>query len=254
MSSSGLGVRPTLARTDDNKGYWEKVGGTYNDGWEQPAMAAMSRRERAFVAVTVSRTPARRVLDIGIGNGRIIDTVLENAGVESVYGIDIADEMVNVCRAKYATEPRVKGLAACDLSREPLCFHEQFDFVSAVRVLKYNPNWREVLQTVSTHLGPDGLFLFTMPNRDSLNRYSRYPVPTYTATGKEIAEACVHAGLRMVETKSFSKIPTRAYVLSDRLLYRDVILKAEGVLEAALGSARFGRELFVVAEGSGGRR
>ena len=253
MSSSGLGVRPTLARTDDNKGYWEKVGGRYNEGWEHPAMAAMSQRERAFVAATLGRTSGRCVLDIGIGNGRIIDTVLETAGVESVYGIDIAEEMVNVCRQKYATEPRVKGLSVCDLTREPLCFDEQFDFVSAVRVLKYNPNWRDVLRTVSAHLRPDGIFLFTMPNRDSLNRYSRYPVPTYTATVKEIADASRRAGLRVAETVSFSKIPTRAYRLSDRTVYRDLILKAESVLEAVFGSARFGRELFVVAGGSGGR-
>ena len=242
-----------MAQTDDNKGYWEQVGGSYNDGWKQPAMAAISQRERAFVAAILSRTPALSVLDIGIGNGRIIDTVLESPSVERVFGIDIADEMVNVCREKYAKEPRVKGLSVCDLSRGRLCFEEQFDFVSAIRVLKYNPNWKEVLQTVSAHLGPAGLFLFTMPNRDSLNRYSRYPVPTYTATDREITEACGRAGLRVVETTSFSKIPTRLYLLSDRLAYRDLILKAEGLLEASLGRARFGRELFVVAEGSGRR-
>lgn len=125
--------------------------------------------------------------------------------------------------------------------------------MSAVRVLKYNRNWRDVLQTVSDHLGPDGLVLFTMPNRNSLNRYSRYPVPTYTASAKEIEEACGRSGLRAVEVTGFSKIPTRLYVLSDRLAYRDVILKAEAVLHSTLGSARFGRELFVVAERSGRR-
>jgi SAM-dependent methyltransferase len=240
-----------LARTEDNKGYWEGVGGRYNDGWEQPGMAAMSARERALVADTLGRTPARRVLDIGIGNGRIIDTILGAPSVESVYGVDIAEEMVNVCRTKYAGEPRVKELVVCDLSHEPLPLDGPFDFVSAVRVLKYNARWRDVLAKVAERLTPEGLFLFSMPNRNSLNRWSRYPVPSYTTTTGELAEACRRSGLRIVDVTSFSKIPTRFYVLSDRVAYRDVILKAEGALDAALGTARFGRELFVIAERSG---
>jgi SAM-dependent methyltransferase len=247
----GLGVRATLARTDDNKRYWESVGGRYNDGWEQPGMAAMSRRERALVLSTVCRTPAHRVLDVGIGNGRIIDTILEAPGVESVYGIDIAEEMVKVCRAKYAGDPRVQELVVCDLAREPLPFDGPFDFVSAVRVLKYSAGWRDVLTKVAAVLAPEGLFLFSMPNRNSLNRWSRYPVPSYTTTTDELAVACRRSGLRIVDVTSFSKIPTRFYVLSDRVAYRDVLLKAEGALDAAVGTARFGRELFVIAERSG---
>ena len=236
-----------MARTKDNRSYWESVGRRYNDGWTHPAMAAMGQREMDFVSSVASRIPARCVLDIGIGNGRIIDTLLGQRAVERVYGIDIAEAMVNVCREKYAQEPRVKGLAVCNLPTEGLPFEEEFDFVSAVRVLKYNPDWRGVLPQISARLRPDGLFLFTMPNRDSLNRYSRYPVSTYTTTREEVAAACAESALRVVEVTSFSKIPSRAYQLSRSLAYRDVVLKVEDLLDASLGRARFGRELFVVA-------
>lgn len=240
-----------MPRTKDNRSYWQSVGHRYNDGWEHPAMAAMSRRETDFLTEVLSRTPGRSVLDIGIGNGRIIDSVLGQASVESVYGIDIAEAMVNVCRERYAEEPRVRGLAVADLPGEPLPFDEQFDFVSAVRVLKYNPDWREVLGLVSDHLGAGGLFVFTMPNRDSLNRYSRYPVPSYTTSAKEIADACRQVRLNVVEMTSFSKIPRRVHLLSRRVTYRDLMLRMEHLLDASFGKATFGRELFVVAEGEG---
>ncbi len=239
-----------MARTKDNRSYWESVGGRYNEGWDHPAMAALGRRELEFVAATLSRTAGRRVLDIGIGNGRIIDTVLARGGVESVYGIDIAEAMVEVCRAKYAHDERVKGLAVCSLSTDPLPFDGEFDFVSAVRVLKYDEHWREVVSVVSARLRPSGMFLFTMPNRNSLNRYSRYPVPTFTASPEELVTVCAAAGLRVVETTSFSKIPSRVYLLSRSHAYRDGVLAVERLLEASLGQATLGRELFVVAERS----
>jgi hypothetical protein len=105
-----------------------------------------------------------------------------------------------------------------------------------------------VLVAVAPRLVHGGHFLFTMPNRNSLNRYSRYPIPSYTTSTNEIADACFQAGLRVVDIRSFSKIPTRFYLLSSGPGWRDLMLKAEMKLEAGLGAERFGRELFVVAE------
>jgi SAM-dependent methyltransferase len=172
-----------MARVESSRRYWETVGAGYDRGWEHPAMRALGDREMEFVRGSLHQARARTVLDIGIGNGRVIETVLQSPHVEAVYGVDIAGEMVEVCRARFAGEPRVKELRVCDLAGAGLPFAQRFDFATAIRVLKYERDWPRLLSVVAGGLTPGGRFLFTLPNRNSLNRYSRYPVTTYPATG-----------------------------------------------------------------------
>lgn len=65
-----------------------------------------------------------------------------------------------------------KHLVVCNISKDKLPFKRNFDFISAVRVLKYNKNWQEIIGKIINHLHNEGIFVFTMPNKNSLLRFT----------------------------------------------------------------------------------
>src|SRR3954452_6992011 len=93
-----------------NREHWEQVGRSYSASWEPPAKQLLSHRELGFILRHLRMTPARTALDIGIGNGRILEAVLSDNDITRVHGLDIAGEMVTVCRRRFEHEPRDEGL------------------------------------------------------------------------------------------------------------------------------------------------
>jgi SAM-dependent methyltransferase len=221
-----------------NKAHWESVGAGYQAEWEPPAKQQLSEKELAFVARGLAGAPAAtRALDVGIGNGRILDHLLSVTTSTEFYGIDVAAAMVEVCRARFRDEPRVRDVALCDVSREPVPFDGPFDFISAIRVLKYSPSWK-----------PGGRFVFTMPNRNSINRLSRaYAVPWYRTSRRELEDVCDGAGLSITAMEGFSRLPYVAYRRATHGWALKAVIGGERALDRALGSTVGVRELFVDA-------
>lgn len=231
-----------------NRAHWEGVGSSYNTGWAHPAKQKLSQLELDFVSRYCNMTAAGQALDVGIGNGRILEHLLGSTSASRFYGIDLADAMVDDCRTRFGDEPRVMALERCDISRDVIPFETRFDFVSAVRVLKYSPNWREILGVLSSCLHPGGVLAFSMPNRSSLNRLSRpYAVPWYQATAGDIRQACLSAGLEVLELKGFARLPHAAYERSDHAWVMRAVLGAEAALGHLLGATALTREIFVAA-------
>lgn len=97
--------------TDADREHWSELGPGYRSGWQNPARQVMSRRELDFVTRHAARTPLRTVLDIGVGNGRILKELLAIAPPEcEVHGVDRSDEMLEVTRRRFSAEPRLVGL------------------------------------------------------------------------------------------------------------------------------------------------
>jgi SAM-dependent methyltransferase len=231
-----------------NKAHWESVGADYHVEWEPPAKQRLSEKELAFVARGLTAGPAARALDEGIGNGRILDHLLSVTTVTEFYGIDVAAAMVEVCHARFRDEPRVRGLALCDVSQEPVPFEGRFDFISAIRVLKYSPSWAASVTRLAGCLEAGGRLVFTMPNRNSLNRLSRdYAVPWYQASRRELEAVCDGAGLRITAVEGFSRLPYVAYRRAADGWPLKAVIGGEAALERLLGTTVGVRELFVTA-------
>lgn len=129
-----------------NKEHWDQLGGRYSLGWSSPSQQELSRKETDFVIRHIPAQPGNRVLDIGVGNGRILASLLAQPTVDEVYGIDIAPSMLEVCRYRLGSDPKLKQLALCDIASVPLPVDAPLHFISAVRVLKYMSNWWDVIQ------------------------------------------------------------------------------------------------------------
>ena len=227
--------------------HWQLLADGYSAGWEPPAKRRLNARELEFVGRHLDPS-AREALDIGVGNGRILAEILRRAPTCTVRGVDLAPAMVDVCRQRFAGEPRIADLQVCDVATEPLPFERSFDFISAIRVLKYSANWREVIQRLADALVVDGVFVFTMPNRNSLNRLSRaYAVEWHTASVSQIEHLCGEVGLTPIEMTGFVKLPYALYNAPKRRSTARAVVALDRALARHLGDATIAREIFVAA-------
>jgi len=113
--------------------------------------------ERAVAGLLVragALTPTSRVLEIGVGTGRIALPLVAHAGFYA--GIDLARPMMDRLRAKqpHAAVALIQG----DITRLPLS-SAAFDAVVAVHIFHLVPGWRAALAEAARALRPDGLLL-----------------------------------------------------------------------------------------------
>lgn len=230
-----------------NRRHWESIGAEYETGWQKAAKHRLSEKELRFVSRQLIRQPTRRALDVGIGNGRIIEHVLATTRTTELYGVDIAQEMVDVCSQKFATHNRVRDLRVCDVSAEALPFDAQFDFISAVRVLKYNANWKEIVVSLLDALVVNGIFVFSMPNRLSLNMISRsYDISWYTTTRRELEKLAKALRVSLLDICGFTKLPYFLYNNVGERVSHSVVAIDDRL--SGLSRTAFARELFVAVK------
>ncbi len=109
-------------------------------------------------------TSSSRVLEIGVGTGRIALPVAPH--IRAYYGIDLARPMLERLIAKRSTEPVyvVEG----DVTRLPFP-DAGFDAVIAVHIFHLIPAWREVLREVARVMRPGALLLHGWNDRMATN-------------------------------------------------------------------------------------
>jgi SAM-dependent methyltransferase len=199
-----------------------------------------------FIVSQLRRSEPRVALDVGIGNGRILEGMLAATKSTRFYGVDIADEMVAVCRERFRDEPRIGELMVCDASGLNIPIDGAFDFITAIRVITYSENWREIVSYLVSRLRPGGVFVFTMPNRNSLNRFSRaYAVPWYSTTRRELRETLEAAGTELVAVTGFVRLPHFMYDREQSPALAGLVTGTDAALGRVLGRELLVRELFV---------
>lgn len=115
----------------------------------------------ALIARVGSLSPSSRVLEIGIGTGRIALPVAAHVG--AYYGIDLSRGMMERLKAKRNGEPVyvVEGDAAC------LPFPDDaFDASVAVHIFHLIPGWRDVLRELERVLKPGAPLVHGWSKRD----------------------------------------------------------------------------------------
>lgn len=96
-----------------------------------------------------------RVLEIGIGTGRIAWPVVE-AGCQ-VVGFDLSWDMLGEVFQGKTNQPNL-GILQADMHHMPVT-HKQFDAVLAVHVLHLATDWHQVLKEAARGLRPGGAFI-----------------------------------------------------------------------------------------------
>lgn len=230
------------------RNYWSNIGTSYNNTWKLKTRKEMAKRELGFINYYLEKYEPEKILDIGVGTGRILDNLAKNTSNNTeIYGIDLAEEMVSFCRQKYKKNKKVKLIKTCDISKENINVGNKFDFITAIRVLKYNKNWQEVLKKIYKKLNKRGVLIFTMPNYNSINRFVKHKIPTYRTTVNELKNVLRNTGYEILAIKSFSKLPDILYdyLFPNSYLFAKTIIFLEKALELMLGKTLMGRILFI---------
>jgi len=236
--------------SDKNKNHWDKMNVNYSRAWQSKAKQEMSQRELGFINKYLTDYLPRTILDIGVGNGRILDNIVKNSrGQSQIFGLDISENMVNICREKFKNESAVKKIEVCDISREEICFDDNFDLITAIRVLQYNKNWAEILERIFRKLVKGGVCIFTMPNSHSItalrkDTFSEHKIPIRYANKKRMEKILAGIGYRVIEARGFSKIPNIFYDINDNYFYVKSLLRSEKFLEKIFGKSLLSRVLF----------
>jgi SAM-dependent methyltransferase len=161
-------------------------------------------RQRAWrgcervLAHIASRTPS--VLDIGCGNGRLIDLLCARyAGTFRYTGIDSSAELLALARAR-RREANGANLRFCEadfVARDPqLALPEgTHELVALLGVLHHVPGEdarRALLAAASERVAYAGVLAFTLWRIDSDARFARMRVEArdYPALGRDDASAC----------------------------------------------------------------
>lgn len=234
-----------------NKRYWDSWNSRYSDVWKPPARQEMSKKETDYI---VSKIPSKKnssLLDIGVGNGRILDVLSKkSARNTTVYGLDISQKMVEICNDRFRDNKKIKKIEVCDLSSDTIPYKTKFSLITVIRVLKYNSNWKKMLKKIYDQLESGGGLVFTMPNNQSVSifsgdTFSDQNTPIIYTNPSDLNKVLRSVGFKNIEILAFSKVPNFLYHLSNHKYYVRFLLVSERLLEAIFGNTLFGRELFI---------
>ncbi len=120
-------------------------------------------------AVAQTLLPAGRVLEVGVGTGRIARPLLQR-GVP-VTGLDLSLNMLRKLVEQLPPGPAPR-LAQADATSLPFPAGT-FQAVLSVHVLHLIPNWEQALEETRRVLAPGGVFLIGFDQRDSTSPISR---------------------------------------------------------------------------------
>lgn len=236
-----------MQKGQDQK-HWEQIGNSYNDFWKSKAKQELSKKELGFINKYLKKTKSQHILDIGVGSGRIIENYLANSKAKGIWGIDWAGSMVNFCRNKFKNKKEVQKIVVCNISKEQFPFKNKFDFISAIRVFKYNQNWQEVISKTINSLSSNGIFVFTMPNKNSFLRFSKPETSIYSSTKRELEKVIQEQNGEIIQITSFMKLPDVFYDISNNKFYVSVLLWFEQILKIILGDKFLSRIFFLAVK------
>lgn len=237
---------------ETNKTYWNNWGGNYSNVWHNVAKQALSKKEMALINKYLLNYVPKKILDIGVGNGRILENIMENGkGDLEIYGIDVSEKMVDICREKFRGVSFVKSLEVCDVSKAEVCFDEKFDLITVIRVLKYNQNWKEILGRIHKSLNKDGVCIFSMPNSHSMagikrDTFSDDKIAINYTNKRELKQISKKIGFKICEVIGFSRMPNFFYNLSSNRIYVGLLLLIEDILRMIFGKSFLTRYFFVI--------
>lgn len=103
------------------------------------------------------------LLDIGGGVGELIK--LEKQKFEKVYGIDIDEEAIEICRERFKKIPNIYIRQASISDLEDLFRNEKFDCITCLDILEHIKveECRKALNDIYNLLKDGGKFIFTGP-------------------------------------------------------------------------------------------
>lgn len=137
-----------------NTQYYDKLAKVYDRATEPPGAWAPP----IYIASVIKANGLAqgRILDIGIGTGRSIETLYE-AGCRDIIGVDCSANMLAECRSKYPDIVLIEGR----FEEVNLTDFAPFDLIISSGVLEFIDDLPVAIRKAAGLLKEGGMFLFT---------------------------------------------------------------------------------------------
>lgn len=118
-----------------------------------------------IIAHTANLQPTSRVLEIGVGTGRIALPLAEKVGL--LAGVDISSAMMRRLRSKRGSESVLTAQASADALPFPAGV---FDCAVAVHVFHLIPTWQQVIAELERVLHPGARLIHCWSRQDAVTK------------------------------------------------------------------------------------
>jgi len=234
--------------TSISKKHWNDLNIDYSNAWRSKIREKLSEKELNFILGALNKKEQRYFLDVGVGTGRIMNTLIENTGVNAeIFGVDISEKMIEISKKKFEKVKKVKRFKVIDISSEKIPYGNKFNMITAIRIIKYSKNWQKSIKNLSDALSPNGKLVFTMLNKYSINIFGKSGILFHRTTVKELRRILRKENLRTIRIEGFSRLPDVLYFISDNAIYTYTLFLVENLLDKIFGKVIFQKELFIEA-------
>ncbi len=224
--------------------HWNSLGEKYSSSWKGVGKEWMNNQEKDFImkGIGYAGDPVnKQVLDVGSGTGRIQE-IIKSFGYSDILGVDISQEMISFLSKKFSDS--TVSFKRIDSIRE---VSGNYDLITAIRVLKYSDTWKDDLKHLMTLLKPGGIFVFTMPNENSVTRFAPYPIKKYKTNLKELYGIISSEGFEILEICTKFRLPDFLYEFKFETMQKLVIL-IEKVMNKILPDVLLGKIFYVTVK------
>ena len=134
--------------------------------WESNEKEAVERAERVLKPVRKYNKKAKKVLELGVGIGAVLDNFPKKF---IIYGLDIEEEYIDVCKKKIKRGKFfVSSMHNFEIDKK---FDVIFSVFDSINFLETFSQWKSTFKAVIQHLNEDGLFIFDMYTPKALQHF-----------------------------------------------------------------------------------
>ncbi len=160
-------------------------------------MNKQNTQQYGAVCGSIDVQPTDTILDIGFGNGYLIEKLLEQ-NPQKIYGIEISQDMLNKVRRKLKYPVSTGKLNVCLADIKKLPYSDAFfDKICTVNTLYFWDDTKSSFAEIERTLKPKGTFIHVFYTKEILDKmhHTQYEYSKYSVA--QVIEMTEKSGLRI---------------------------------------------------------
>ncbi|MBN1869151.1 MAG: class I SAM-dependent methyltransferase, partial [Candidatus Omnitrophica bacterium] len=207
----------------------------YLDYFKSNGMQYVSSYETDFIRSSfqyLHQAHQLNILDMGCGPGRILK-ILSELKNPRLFGVDISEEMIKAALDNLNNIGISAEIIQNNFSNGLPFDNNYFDLITAIRCIKYNANWKDILFNVHSKLKEGGIFTFTHTNKYFAGNFLKFlsnNAKEHPQSKKRIQDALQELGFEIITFDERFIIPMAFYRMCRFEQNTNVLLNIEKIL------------------------